>query len=59
MGGIASKRFAKGQPKSRKIANFDNIKGNVNEMKTYKTKFWYKMKTEEMNSSIQNINILS
>jgi hypothetical protein len=46
MWGIASKMFAKGHPKSRKIANFDNIKGNVNEMKTYKTKFLYKMKTE-------------
>jgi hypothetical protein len=46
MGGIASKTFAKGHPKSRKIANFDNIKGNVNAMKTYKTKFLYKIKTE-------------
>jgi hypothetical protein len=46
MGGIASKTFAKGHPKSRKIANFDNIKGNVNAMKTYKTKTLYKIKTE-------------
>jgi hypothetical protein len=45
-GGIASKTFATGYPKSRKIVNFDNIKGNVNEMKTYKTKFLYKIKTE-------------
>jgi hypothetical protein len=34
MGGISSKTFAKGHPKSRKIANFEKIKGNVNEMKT-------------------------
>ena len=40
MGGIASKTFAKGHPKSRKITNFDNIKGNVNEMKTYKNKIF-------------------
>jgi hypothetical protein len=46
MGGTASKAFAKGHPKSRKIANFDNIKGNVNVMKMYKTKFLYNMKTE-------------
>jgi hypothetical protein len=46
MGGIASKTLANGHPKSRKIANFDNIKGNVNEMKAYKTKFLYKIKTE-------------
>jgi hypothetical protein len=39
MGGIASKTFSKGHPKSRKIANSDNIKGNVNEMKTHKTTF--------------------
>jgi hypothetical protein len=32
-GGLASKTVAKGHPKTRKIANFDNIKGNVNEMK--------------------------
>jgi hypothetical protein len=31
--GIASKSFTKGHPKTRKNANFDNIKGNVNEMK--------------------------
>jgi hypothetical protein len=43
MRGIASKTFAKGNPKSRKIANFDNIKGNVNEMKT---KVSCKIKTE-------------
>ena len=46
MGGIASKTFAKGHPKSEKIANFDNIKGNENVVKTYKTKFLYKIKTE-------------
>jgi hypothetical protein len=35
-GGIASKTVEKGHPKTRKkkIANFDNIKDNVNEMKT-------------------------
>jgi hypothetical protein len=46
--GIVSKTFAKGHPKSRKTANFDNINGNllVNVMKTYKTKFLYKIKTE-------------
>jgi hypothetical protein len=33
-GVITSKTVAKGHPKTRKIANFDNIKGNVNEMKT-------------------------
>ena len=43
MGGITSRTFAKGHPKSRKIANFDNLKGNVNEMKKYKTKFLYKI----------------
>jgi hypothetical protein len=32
--GIASKTVAKGHHKTRKIANFDNIKGNVSEMKT-------------------------
>ena len=47
MGGIASKTFAKGHPKSGKIANFDNIKGNVNAMKKYKTKFLYKIKTKQ------------
>jgi hypothetical protein len=46
MGGIASKTFAKGHPESGKIANFDNIEGNVNAMKTYKTKFLHKIKTE-------------
>jgi hypothetical protein len=46
MGGIVSKTFAKGHPKSGKIAKFDNIKGNVNAMKTYKTKFLCKIKTE-------------
>jgi hypothetical protein len=30
VGVIASKTVAKGHPKTRKIANFDNIKGNVN-----------------------------
>jgi hypothetical protein len=44
--GMASKGFTKGYPQTRKIANFDNIKGNVNEMKTYKTKFLCKIKTE-------------
>ena len=45
-GVVASKTFAKEHPKSEKIANFDNIKGNVNAMKTYKTKFLYKIRTE-------------
>ena len=49
MGAIASKTFAKGHPKSGKIANFDNIKGNINAMKTYKTKFLYKIKQNKMN----------
>jgi hypothetical protein len=34
LGVIASKFVAKGHPKTRKIVNFDKIKGNVNEMKT-------------------------
>jgi hypothetical protein len=29
-----TKTLAKGHPKTRKIANFDNIKAKVNEMKT-------------------------
>jgi hypothetical protein len=34
LGDKSSKTVAKWHPKTRKIAKFDNIKGNVNEMKT-------------------------
>jgi hypothetical protein len=43
---VGYKGFAKGHPKRKTIANYNNIKCNVNEMKT---SFMLKKKQNEMN----------
>jgi hypothetical protein len=41
LSGVEPKSFAKRHPKPRKITSFNNIKSNINDMKTYKTSFMH------------------